>query len=390
MPFSADAMRFLFCTLQFDESDFYGRVGRDLQRRGHEVAHVAYSRALRAQRLGGRCLPEVMARPGRRWTSRRRRARIERTYDAAVAARRLPHRLAAARAARSASASSARCATSSPWSAIFDEVRPDVLVPEVGSETMRTAAHLIAPAARRARPVRLLHDLPQPAAPVRGHDARRRSWRPRRCASCRSTSAPRSSASSPTSPPATGRSAATARRGPRCAPAATSRATSIVRATAGPRQRVPASRAATWPTTCARTRAPWRMRRYYRPVAGRSARSSTSRCTSTDDYKIKRVIPHCVDQAALIEQVADYLPQGHDVVHQGASAVDRAQLRSALHPPAHAPAQHPPGGAAHVLARADPALAGGGRDLLHGRAGGAAVRQAGADAWASRSTPATA
>jgi hypothetical protein len=34
----------------------------------------------------------------------------------------------------------------------------------------------------------------------------------------------------------------------------------------------------------------------------------------TDDYKIKRIIPHCVDQASLVEQVADALPPGIDVV----------------------------------------------------------------------------
>jgi hypothetical protein len=34
----------------------------------------------------------------------------------------------------------------------------------------------------------------------------------------------------------------------------------------------------------------------------------------TDDYKIKRIIPHCVDQASIIEQVADALPAGHDLV----------------------------------------------------------------------------
>jgi hypothetical protein len=34
----------------------------------------------------------------------------------------------------------------------------------------------------------------------------------------------------------------------------------------------------------------------------------------TTDYKIKRVIPHCVDQAAIIELIADALPQGVDLV----------------------------------------------------------------------------
>jgi hypothetical protein len=34
----------------------------------------------------------------------------------------------------------------------------------------------------------------------------------------------------------------------------------------------------------------------------------------TDDYKIKKVIPHTVDQASIVEQVADALPPGYDVV----------------------------------------------------------------------------
>jgi hypothetical protein len=34
----------------------------------------------------------------------------------------------------------------------------------------------------------------------------------------------------------------------------------------------------------------------------------------TDDYKIKCVIPHCRDQAYLVEQVADALPPGYDLV----------------------------------------------------------------------------
>ena len=33
-----------------------------------------------------------------------------------------------------------------------------------------------------------------------------------------------------------------------------------------------------------------------------------------DDYKIRRVIPHCHDQASLVEQVADALPHGYDLV----------------------------------------------------------------------------
>jgi capsule polysaccharide modification protein KpsS len=34
----------------------------------------------------------------------------------------------------------------------------------------------------------------------------------------------------------------------------------------------------------------------------------------TDDYKITRIIPHCRDQVSLVEQVADALPVGYDLV----------------------------------------------------------------------------
>ncbi len=33
-----------------------------------------------------------------------------------------------------------------------------------------------------------------------------------------------------------------------------------------------------------------------------------------DDYKIKKIIPHCYDQASIVEQVADALPVGYDLV----------------------------------------------------------------------------
>ena len=37
-------MRFLFTTIQFEESAFYGRVGRELAARGHECSHLTISR----------------------------------------------------------------------------------------------------------------------------------------------------------------------------------------------------------------------------------------------------------------------------------------------------------------------------------------------------------
>ena len=66
-------------------------------------------------------------------------------------------------------------------------------------------------------------------------------------------------------------------------------------------------------TTCASGRAP-------RPRGGSTEPLDAARpfvyfpLHVTDDYKIKRVIPHCVDQASIIEQVADALPHGYDLV----------------------------------------------------------------------------
>src|SRR5262249_59178865 len=54
-------MRLLFTTLQTYESDFYGRVGAELIRRGHEVSHVTVSRRaarpLREPGFQAHCLP---------------------------------------------------------------------------------------------------------------------------------------------------------------------------------------------------------------------------------------------------------------------------------------------------------------------------------------------
>jgi hypothetical protein len=139
-------VRFLFTTLQFMESDFYGRVGAELARRGHEVGHVTFSRrAVRGlERHGGPvwCLPDAMTvLPAA--DADAEGARIVQQYglptlrdvwktdwvcdgrsDAENVERTVRHFLALER--------------------IFDEYQPEVVVPEVGSETMRTAAHEVA------------------------------------------------------------------------------------------------------------------------------------------------------------------------------------------------------------------------------------------------------
>ena len=152
-----------------------------------------------------------------------------------------------------------------------------------------------------------------------------------------------------------------------------------VRRHAGPRQRVPARRRASSPTTCASAPAPALPRRS-------TARARRGRpfvyfpLHVIDDYKIKRVIPHCVDQASLIEQVADALPQGHDLVlkeHPMSIGRNRLALLRRLDATSRTSRLVEPHTSSHELIRA---LARGRRDLLDGRPGGAAARQAGADA----------
>jgi hypothetical protein len=138
-------MRFLFTTLQYVEAAFYGRVGAQLRGMGHEVRHVTWSRraALQLQRGGAdaSCLPELMAAVGPIDVEREGR-RITGAYD-------LP-------SLRDVWRTDWPCAGKpEAWCAdrtvrhfiaierLFDAAAPDVVVPEVGSETMRTAAHLV-------------------------------------------------------------------------------------------------------------------------------------------------------------------------------------------------------------------------------------------------------
>jgi Capsule polysaccharide biosynthesis protein len=72
------------------------------------------------------------------------------------------------------------------------------------------------------------------------------------------------------------------------------------------------------------------LRRYYEPVP-------TERpfvyfpLHVTDDYKITRIIPHCRDQVSLVEQVADALPVGYDLVlKEHPMSIGRNSLRLLL------------------------------------------------------------
>ena len=301
-------MRFLFCTLQFDESDFYGRVGRQLEGRGHQVSHVAFSRRS-ARRLGGACLPDLMASLGPLDIDAEA-ARIERTYDTPSLRdvyrtdwplRGRSERFCIERTVRHFVA----------LERLFDEVAPDLVVPEVGSETMRTAAHLIG-VERGARVLFVFYTIfPEPlrlyegtmhAGIVAPEEVRELTADER--AQVEGFISDFTEANRPIRRYRASR--ATLRTGRDFARHVFVRSTQE----RDNEYLVPGRYLANYVRENARAAL---LRRYYRPVpSGRPFVYFPLHVT--DDYKIKRVIPHCVDQAALIEQVADYLPQGHDLV----------------------------------------------------------------------------
>src|SRR4029077_3622218 len=139
-------MRFLFTTLQTYESEFYARVGEELRAHGHDVRHVTVSRAsaqeLQARGIDARCLPDVASALGEPADADAEVRRIEETYG-------LPHIRDVYRADWACNdQSEAWCVartvgTFRALERVFDDVRPDVLVPEVGNETIRVAAHQV-------------------------------------------------------------------------------------------------------------------------------------------------------------------------------------------------------------------------------------------------------
>lgn len=302
-------MRFLFTTLQFQESEFYARVGTELQRLGHDVAHVTFSRRS-ARALGARCLADEIAAVGddTDWEAEGRRLVAEydvptlrdvyktdwpvaATDEAAAVQRTVRHFLALER--------------------LFDELGPDIVVPEVGSETMRTAAHLIA--LRRGigvlflfytlfpRPLRLYRDTMH--APIVAPDELReltdgeRAHVERFIADFAARDEPirdyREARVTPTTLRDFARHLVVGAR--------EDRDNEYLRpmrfVTNYARERARAAAAA-------RLYRPRRSRRpfVYFPLH------------VVDDYKILRVIPHTYDQASLVEQVAGALPHGYDLV----------------------------------------------------------------------------
>jgi hypothetical protein len=306
-------VRVLFTTLQFQESDFYGRVAAALQQRGHEVAHVAYSRRAGndLQRRGQRawCLPDVMAAlapfdpagEAERIVERYDTPTLRDVYrtdwpcdslsEAACVERTVRHFLALEQ--------------------IFDEWRPDVLIPELGSETMRTAAHLVAEQRGAGtlylfytpfpRPLRLYWDsMHAPVVPP----SEVRALEPAERAEVEAFLAAFTAARKPIR----------RHRKARVTPATLRHFARHVAVRATEDRDNEYLRPSRFVTNVVRERArALAARPLYRALEpGR--RFVYFPLHVVDDYKVKRVIPHCYDQASLIERVAEALPHGHDLV----------------------------------------------------------------------------
>jgi hypothetical protein len=306
-------LRFLFGTIHHPEAEFYGRVGAELGRRGHEVAQVTFSRhgarLVEGHGLRAFHLPSLMdgvtgldvPTETDRLESDYEMSSLREVYrtdppcyeqdEAWCVERTVRHFVALER--------------------IFDDWGPDVVVPEVGSETIRTAMHQIG-LARGVTVLFLFYTLfPNPLrlyantmhAPLVDPDDLRPLEPEERREVEEFVEAFKLKGK----------------------PIRQYRDTTINADAA----RAFARNFGIWlredrDNEYARllSAAVQRRRERARGIAAKSLYRPLRQGRPfvyfplhvTDDYKIKRVIPHCVHQDALIEQVAAALPQGYDVV----------------------------------------------------------------------------
>jgi hypothetical protein len=307
-------MRFLFTTLQFAESDFYGRVSEELRRLGHEVSHVAVSRRaaadLRARGFRTYCLPELTAGLGDELDLEAETTRIEARYATPSvrdvyrcdpACRGQPEAWCVERTVRHFLA----------LEKAIGDVGPQVVVPEVGRETMREVAYLVG-VERGATVLFLLNSIfPRPlrlyANTYHG----------------------------PIVPPDEVRELSSDER---------AEVEAFIQGFTRRGEPILAHRKATVTGSklrdfgrhllvrglYERDNEYLRPTRFVRNYATQKSRRGLVRALYdevdprrrfvyfplhvTDDFKIERVIPHCADQEYLIRLVAEALPQGYDVV----------------------------------------------------------------------------
>jgi hypothetical protein len=307
-------VRYLFTTLQHRESDFYGRVGAILAGRGHDVEHVTFSRraakVLRRRASRAHCLSDAMASLGP-FDLEHEVNRIERTYElpslrdvyrtdppcerrteAWCVERTVRHFLALER--------------------ILDDSEPDVIVPEVGTETLRTAAHLIG--LHRdipvlfllytifPQPLRLYRDTMHapivPQAELRPLGAEERSEVEDFIAGFIERATP-----------------IRAYREPRITPGKLGELARHVAVRALYDRDNDYLRPGYFVTNYVRKQIRRSIsERLYQPPEKDARPFVYFPLHVTDDYKIRRVVPHCLHQDAIVEQVAAALPQGYDLV----------------------------------------------------------------------------
>ncbi len=310
----ATSTRFLFTTLQHIESDFYGRVGAELVRRGHEVAHVTYSRraASELERKGftAFCLPDRMAALGEEIDFVAEADRIVGQYDTPTlrdihrtdfVCDGRPEEWCAERTVRHMMA----------FEQIFDEWGPQVVVPEVGNETIRRAAHLLG--LSRGAPVLFLFYtiFPEPLrlyvdtmdAPIVAPDELR-ELEPAERAQVEEFIEGFIRADEPI-------------REYRRPGVSSKRLRMFARHTlvnALYDRDNQYLRPLHWTLGTIRETVRARAARFYYEELRPGRPYVYFPLHLMDDYKLKAVIPHCADQPAIVEQVARSLPHGHDLV----------------------------------------------------------------------------
>lgn len=308
-------MRFLFLTLAGYETDFYARVAERLAERGHESAHVTWSalsaRQLRRRGLEAFLMPDLLASTGAGRDLAAEGRRIESTYD--ILSLRDVYRTDWPCAGRP----EAECLERTirhflALERVFDAVRPDVVCPEVGGESIRTAGHAIA--VQRGietlfpfytifpRPLRLyantVHAPIVPEEDVRELETGERA----EVEAFVHSYIDRDRPTLPHRRPRVHRGTLRAFAGHVLAAAGPDRANEYIR----PRRFV---------TNYVRLRTRARLAKpLYEPLEALTRPFVYFPLHVTRDYKIQRVIPHLQDQAAIIELIAASLPQGYDVV----------------------------------------------------------------------------
>lgn len=320
-------MRFLFTTLQYIESDFYGTVARELERRGHQVRVTTVSRRsakrLRATGVDGVCVHDVsldgvapsLEDEVRRLTRTYGLGSLDTVHADDAASPPAGHRSSAERTVRYFRV----------VEALFDRFDPDVLVPEVGNETLRIAAHHVA--LDRGVPTLFpFHSIfPRPLRLYR--DSLTGPWVER--------DELRELADTEREEVRAFIAAYTARATPvrahRRLPASGLHARRLLRHTAvklGPDRDNEYLRPVGWARDVVAEAGRRRLAtRHYAPVPAEGHPFLYFPLHDARDYKMRRLLPHLADQAEVVEALVAALPDGLDlVVKEHPMAIGRTPL----------------------------------------------------------------